>query len=235
MAHFYGFYFAVFSTLTPPVAVGVLAAIRISNAGFKGTVRECCKLGGVCLLLPFVFVAYPNVLDFPRFAPETPTATAIVLLASLMLAGAIYGALIEPISTGERIVLLFAPVALIAFLFTGNPWLGATVPGIFVLFIAYRSPGRIGACPTAEALRPYADAKRRGRRGTTVRRLTTGRFGRFAGDTGAGSVIGRLSRALNNARRMVRALSGLRSKAYTPALITWRLGSPVGVRPSISA
>jgi TRAP-type uncharacterized transport system fused permease subunit len=44
VAHFFGFYFAVYSAFTPTVAVGVLMAVRISGGSFAGTVVETSSL-----------------------------------------------------------------------------------------------------------------------------------------------------------------------------------------------
>ena len=40
VAHFFVFYFAVFSTLTPPVAVSALAAAKVSGGTFFGTAMK---------------------------------------------------------------------------------------------------------------------------------------------------------------------------------------------------
>lgn len=93
VANFYGFYFAIFSTLSPPVAVGILTAIRISNGSFMGTALECFKLGGVCFLVPFLFVAFPNVLGFPDLEAETYGMIFAFFLATIMLSAATYGAI----------------------------------------------------------------------------------------------------------------------------------------------
>src|SRR3546814_13768631 len=43
-AHFFVFYFAVFSTLTPPVAVSVLAAAKLAGASQMDTAIDAMKL-----------------------------------------------------------------------------------------------------------------------------------------------------------------------------------------------
>lgn len=92
VANFYGFYFAIFSTLTPPVAVGILTAIRISNGSFLGTAVECMKLGSVCFLVPFLFVAFPNILEFPNLTIETLAMIVAFCMATFMLSAGLYGA-----------------------------------------------------------------------------------------------------------------------------------------------
>jgi TRAP transporter 4TM/12TM fusion protein len=137
-AHFFGFYFAVYSSLTPPVAVGVLTAVRISGAGFLSTARECLRLGGVGLLLPFMFVAFPNVLGFPNFEAETLVASGLVLLCSYMLGVSLYGSFRGRLTTVERLFLLIGPAAFLTYLVLRDPWIAAIPPLTFAIFIAYR-------------------------------------------------------------------------------------------------
>ena len=137
-AHFFGFYFAVYSSLTPPVAVGVLTAIRISGAGFMATAGECVRLGGVGLLLPFMFVAFPNILDFPNIEMETWTASALMLIASYMLGLALYGSFRGSLSAKERAVVFIGPIAFLAYLFVRSPWIAALIPLVFIAFVAHR-------------------------------------------------------------------------------------------------
>ncbi|MEP6017704.1 MAG: TRAP transporter fused permease subunit [Paracoccaceae bacterium] len=109
VANFYGFYFAIFSTLSPPVAVGILTAIRISNGSFMGTAWECFKLGGVCFLVPFLFVAFPNVLGFPNLEAETFGMIGAFFFATIMLSAATYGAIPgRLLEKPERLIVAFA-------------------------------------------------------------------------------------------------------------------------------
>ena len=137
-AHFFGFYFAVYSSLTPPVAVGVLTAVRISGAGFMSTARECLRLGGVGLLLPFMFVAFPNILEFPNIEPVTWIASAVMLVGSYMLGVALYGSFRGPLSGAERGFMLIGPVTFLVFLYFKDLWLAALIPAAFLIFVAYR-------------------------------------------------------------------------------------------------
>ena len=137
-AHFFGFYFAVYSSLTPPVAVGVLTAVRISGAGFMDTAWECLRLGGVGLLLPFMFVAFPNILEFPNIEIETWIASVLMLLGSYMLGAALYGHFRGEMSTGERLFLLIGPVTFLTYLVLRDPWIAFIPPGAFALFVVYR-------------------------------------------------------------------------------------------------
>ncbi len=140
VANFYGFYFAIFSTLTPPVAVGILTAVKISNGRFMGTALECFKLGGTCFLVPFLFVGFPNILDFPDIKSETLLMIAAFCMATAMLSAAIYGAtprLAIPIA--ERWVIVAAGPALFAVtIFMEDPVIRGLTPAAFAIWVGWR-------------------------------------------------------------------------------------------------
>lgn len=132
-ANMYGFYFAIFSALTPPVAVGILVAVRISGGSFMRSAIEAAKLGSCALLIPFVFVSIPSVLDPANITATAIFGIAVFLCASILIAGVVYGAIGSPLSTRERLVCgLTGPVPLIAYLLTHNLWVGL-VPIITII------------------------------------------------------------------------------------------------------
>lgn len=139
VANFYGFYFAIFSTLTPPVAVGILTAIKISDGTFLGTAWECFKLGAVCFLVPFLFVAYPNILGFPNLVAETWAMVAAFAIATFMLSAAIYGAIpTRQLSLPERIVVfVLGPALFGATLFVEGAVWHALTPAAFFAWLAW--------------------------------------------------------------------------------------------------
>lgn len=135
-AHMFGFYFAIFSALTPPIAVGVLTALRISGGTFGGTVIESFKLGGVCFLIPFLFVAEPDILtpESLSFASLLPLLS--FLAATVITAGVIYGGYGHHLTTSVRLFgVLAGPVAFLFYLGSGNILLAlmpiiATIAGV---------------------------------------------------------------------------------------------------------
>jgi TRAP transporter 4TM/12TM fusion protein len=150
-AHFYGFYFAVFSSFTPPVAVGCLMAARISGGSFIGTCVECFKLGGICMLLPFFMVTFPNSLQFPNFTADTMLNTALLCVSTVMFASAIYGGFLGRLNTTERAYLLLGPIFTLLYYKYLVAWLAwLPVMGLTV-FVAYRVILRRRAPGTASA------------------------------------------------------------------------------------
>ena len=137
-AHFYGFYFAVFSSFTPPVAVGVMMASRIAGGSFKRTCYETFKLGGICMLLPFFFVAFPNSLQFPDYTTETLIATVLLCVSTMMLAGAIYGGFMGKLTKGERLYMLSGPLASLYYYHSREPWLAWLPIMLLIGFCLFR-------------------------------------------------------------------------------------------------
>jgi TRAP transporter 4TM/12TM fusion protein len=138
VAHFFGFYFAVLSAITPPVAVGILMAVRISGGSFSGTGIAAMKLCGVCLLLPYFIVAFPNALQFPNLSVETIFAAIVLFFATASLGAAAYGTLVGPLTPLVRAVLFSNMVLAMAYFKLKEPWMGAAAIAVFLLAITYR-------------------------------------------------------------------------------------------------
>jgi TRAP transporter 4TM/12TM fusion protein len=88
MAHFFVFYFAVYSALTPPVAVASLAAAKIAKASIRQTTWESQKLMLTTFVIPFAFVSYPSLMSFPNLRWEVliPLVTCLVLQWTVAIA-----------------------------------------------------------------------------------------------------------------------------------------------------
>lgn len=61
-AHFFCFYFAVISYITPPVAIGAYAAAGIAQASPMKTGWTATRLGIVGFIVPYLFVYHPSLL-----------------------------------------------------------------------------------------------------------------------------------------------------------------------------
>ncbi|MEO0620726.1 MAG: TRAP transporter fused permease subunit [Pseudomonadota bacterium] len=113
-AHFFVFYFAVFSTLTPPVAVSVLAAAKLADASFLRTAGDSLKIAATTFIIPFAFVYSPDLMSFPNVTLDVVPALAEVLLIQLTVSIAAYGYLFRNLVGWERWA--FLGVALLGFL-----------------------------------------------------------------------------------------------------------------------
>ncbi len=134
-AHFFGFYFAIFSAVTPPVAVGVMAATRISGASFYGTILQASRIAAVTLLIPYTFVAYPSILAFPAIGLEAVVACLALLGATVMWGMAIYGVLVRRLRRWERLALFLGPLGYFLFLATKETALAVVIIAAAVLLI----------------------------------------------------------------------------------------------------
>jgi TRAP transporter 4TM/12TM fusion protein len=66
-AHFFAFYFAVFSLVTPPVAPAAAFGAALSGGNFWRTALESSKLSVAGFLVPYLFVLFPPLLlNFSR-------------------------------------------------------------------------------------------------------------------------------------------------------------------------
>jgi TRAP-type uncharacterized transport system fused permease subunit len=137
-AHFFGFYFGVFSSISPPVAVGVLTAVRISGSSFMTTAMECMKLGAIGFLLPFMFVAFPGVLSLSEFGLNEFFAILLLLLATFMLGSVFYGSFIGRLSYWERGILTTGPVGFAIYLFVPAVWLALVGPAALAVVVLHR-------------------------------------------------------------------------------------------------
>ena len=75
-AHLFVFYFAVYAAVTPPVATAAIVASRIAETNFWRTSWAAMRIMAGPLILPFLFIYRPEVLQFP---PD-PTALALPIL-----------------------------------------------------------------------------------------------------------------------------------------------------------
>ncbi|MAF07073.1 MAG: hypothetical protein CL389_04365 [Acidiferrobacteraceae bacterium] len=136
-AHFFVFYFAVFSTLTPPVAVSVLAAAKLSGAKFSETAVDSMKIACTTFIIPFAFVFRPELMSFPDVTAVTLATAVLILLMQLTISAANYGYFLKDLVIVERILLWTAFVSLFAYLAElGDLWLWLGI-GIVALQFAY--------------------------------------------------------------------------------------------------
>jgi TRAP transporter 4TM/12TM fusion protein len=112
-AHFFVFYFAVFSTLTPPVAVSVFAAAKLSGAGFMATAADSMKLALTTFIIPFAFVFAPELMAFPNVTWAVLREIGEIVLIQWLASVAAYGYALRPLGAGER--WLFGVAAAIGF------------------------------------------------------------------------------------------------------------------------
>lgn len=81
-AHFFVFYAAMLSGITPPIAINVIVTTGLAESDFWETAFEAVRIAIVLFVLPFTFIYNPEII-------VDPFAVYSVLSASLLLVGAI--------------------------------------------------------------------------------------------------------------------------------------------------
>lgn len=115
VAHFFVFIFAVFSGLTPPVAIVAFIGAGLANADQLKTAFTSMLIGCVAYLLPFLF-AYDDsflVLLLGKFSLEGLFIIATAFLGFFILPAGVMGALKVKTTNGERLLLLAGGFCLI--------------------------------------------------------------------------------------------------------------------------
>jgi TRAP transporter 4TM/12TM fusion protein len=104
-AHFFLFYFAVFSTITPPVAVGALAASKIANVSYWYVGGQSLKIALAMFILPFLFVYNPELLAFPKLSWQLGVVFVLVALVQWCISCAQFGHMFRRLGLAERAIL----------------------------------------------------------------------------------------------------------------------------------
>lgn len=119
-AHMFVLYFAIFSALTPPVAVASLIAARIAEAPYFATSMQAVKLGLPGFFLPFLFVARPELLLIGGSPLDQIWVIAVSVLAMIALNIAMIGQGFGRTAWPLRVLMLLAAVIILVPGITGT-------------------------------------------------------------------------------------------------------------------
>lgn len=112
-AHFFIFYYAVMSAITPPVALAAYAGAAIAQSDPMKTSVESFRIGLAAFVVPFMFFSSPALLmqgGWPEIAHVVVSASLGIYMLSSAVQGWFFGLLAWPL----RIVLLIAALSMIA-------------------------------------------------------------------------------------------------------------------------
>ncbi|MDW3221989.1 MAG: TRAP transporter fused permease subunit [Paracoccaceae bacterium] len=113
IAHFFVFYFAVVSAITPPVALAAYAGAAIAGSEPMRTSITSFKVGLAAFIVPFMFFYSPGLLmEAPWYISLRNLITALV--GVYMLAGAVQAWFIGPAGPVIRIALLVGAICMIS-------------------------------------------------------------------------------------------------------------------------
>lgn len=114
--HFFAFYFAIISAVTPPVALGALAASSIAKSSFMKTGVEAFKLSIPNFIIPFLIVYNPVFLLLPDTTFLYGVLSIIAAsIGMLLLTASIYNFLKFDLVIGERILVFLSSILLFGF------------------------------------------------------------------------------------------------------------------------
>jgi TRAP transporter 4TM/12TM fusion protein len=103
-AHFFAFYFAVISALTPPVALAALAGAGIAGANYFRTSLSAAKLAVSGFIIPFLVVFNPALVLRPTSLEWTIGTLIAVPIGMTLLTAAIYGCGLTMFTKTERLL-----------------------------------------------------------------------------------------------------------------------------------
>ncbi|WP_178915893.1 TRAP transporter fused permease subunit [Natronomonas gomsonensis] len=118
-AHFFVFYFAILSAITPPVAIACIITAEISKGNFWRVAGKSLILGMPLFLLPYVFVINDAIMywSFPETAMLFPVLFLGMVCLSIASINYLNGDLSWPFRIGIGLVgagILFAPLIPVA-------------------------------------------------------------------------------------------------------------------------
>ncbi|MEM8655684.1 MAG: TRAP transporter fused permease subunit [Pseudomonadota bacterium] len=131
ISHFFVFYFAVVSAITPPVALAAYAGAAIAGSEPMRTSVTSFKVGLAAFIVPFMFFYSPGLLmEAPWYVSLRNLLTA--LIGVYMLAGAVQGWFMSAAGGFIRLILLVGAVCMIS-----GDWrtdlLGIAIAGLLTL------------------------------------------------------------------------------------------------------
>ncbi|MCI6376317.1 MAG: TRAP transporter fused permease subunit [Clostridiales bacterium] len=111
-AHFFAFYFAVVSNITPPVCVAAFAGAAIAEASPMRTGIKAFLYGIATYIIPFLFV-YDNGILWQGGAMDILAGVAHGLVAVLALSSCVNGYLFKRMSILERLAMFAVAVLMV--------------------------------------------------------------------------------------------------------------------------
>jgi TRAP transporter 4TM/12TM fusion protein len=112
-SHMFIYYYAVFATLTPPIAITAAAASKIAQCSFWETCFRALRLAFVGIVVPYVFIFNPVLLEFPRITLPVLWTFGLAVVSLVLLAAGFWGWLLNPLHVYDRLLLAGAGFVLL--------------------------------------------------------------------------------------------------------------------------
>jgi TRAP-type uncharacterized transport system fused permease subunit len=138
-AHFFVFYFAIISALTPPVALASLAGASIAGANYWRTSFIAVKLALTGFCIPFLFAYNPILL----LQPTDPVLDTLALLSIpgliICTVAAVFNHFLAPITRWERALYALSSISYFGFYFFHSYLLFALGIGITAFLLIFEA------------------------------------------------------------------------------------------------
>jgi TRAP transporter 4TM/12TM fusion protein len=140
-AHFFVFYFACFSLVTPPVAPAAVTASALAKSSFFRTGLEATKVSIAAFILPFFMFKCPVLFLRPENFWKGVTDIVGLMLLLLTVQVALVGAFFTECNMKERMLATVIALILGAYLYSGDnlSLFGPLALSGFFLFIGVHS------------------------------------------------------------------------------------------------
>ncbi len=119
-AHYFAFYAAVKSAITPPVALASLAACSISGGGYWKTSMEAFRLGISGLIIPYLIIFNPVLVLQPLDPVWSSLSLVAIPLGLIAFTGLVYNYLITRLNFITWLWVGLATIGLFGYAFTKN-------------------------------------------------------------------------------------------------------------------
>ncbi|WP_198470815.1 TRAP transporter permease [Acetomicrobium sp. S15 = DSM 107314] len=131
-AHMFVFFYAVLSTVTPPVCVGAYTAAGIAGSDPNRTAFTAVKLALPGFIVPFIFVLAPEIL-LTNVTSWITTTQAVVtaIIGVFLLASASENYMMAPLHWYERLLALTGSLVLL------YPGILSDICGLIILLLLY--------------------------------------------------------------------------------------------------
>jgi TRAP transporter 4TM/12TM fusion protein len=146
-AHFFGFYFANLSMITPPVALAAYAGAGIAKATSSKVGLKACYLGLAIYAIPFLFATYPSLLLVGSFSRTLLESLKVAVIIG-GLCSVYMGIFSKRISHLERLLFILSVI----FLWASKIWPVLNVPGLLCFGTAAISNRRSSSKVKSEIL-----------------------------------------------------------------------------------
>ncbi len=114
-AHFFSFYFAIISALTPPVALAALAGAAIAGANYWKTGVNAFKLAISGFIIPYLIVYNPVLILRPESVEWAIGSLIAIPIGLITLTAFIYDCGLVKFSKGERWICLCSSIMIFGY------------------------------------------------------------------------------------------------------------------------